>query len=119
MNLAHIAATPSLLEIETHHVDHAMWITFRGEADLSNHQQIEAALSAVELAGVSRVNLRLSDLRSCDVRTLCRLLNFALEVRQSQCDVAVVDANPLIQLMTRLLEVDEELRFESAHTTEN
>ena len=119
MNLAHTTACPSLLEIETHSSDHAMWITLRGEADLSNHQKVEAALSSIELAGVNRVNLRLSDLTFCDVKTLCRLLNFALEARESHCDVAVVDANPLIELMTRLLEVDEELRFESARMTEN
>ena len=119
MNLAHTAACPSLLEIETHSSDHAMWITLCGAADVSNHEKVEDVLSAVELAGVNRVNLRLSDLTSCDVRTLCRLLNFALEARESHCDVAVVDANPLIELMTRLLEVDEELRYESARTTEN
>lgn len=116
MDTKTITATPSLLEIETRHDDQALWIFIRGEADLSNHQKIEAALSDVDLAGARRVNLALSDLRFCDVRTICSLLNFALEVRDQDCDVAVMDANPLVRLMTRLLAVDEELRFESAHT---
>jgi anti-anti-sigma factor len=112
MDFSTLVATPSWLEVEARTSDQATWITLRGEADVSNHQQLEAALSAVEVDGADRVYLQLSELGFCDVGTLCRLLNFAQEVSANHCDVVAVEANPLVQLMTRLLAVDEELRFE-------
>lgn len=112
-------AMPSWLEVETDISEQATMITIRGEADVSNHHRLAAALAEVDLTRAGQVNLQLSELDSCDVRTLCRLLNFALEARDHHCDVAVVDANPLVQLMTRLLEVDGELRFEPLPSLES
>lgn len=103
---------PGPLHVETTTRDHATWITIRGEADVSNHELLQAALAAIKFNGIREVHLQLSELRFCDVRALSQLLMFGRGVRQSGRDVAVHDANHVIQTVAQLVGADGILRFE-------
>ncbi len=112
MNTSDTACDASPLQIEATTSDHAIWITVRGEADIANHEQLQAALAAIDFDGTREVHLRLSDLTFCDVQALGHLVNFGSEVRRTGRDLAVHDANRLVQKVTRLIGADDVLRFE-------
>ncbi len=112
MNLAEAVTSPSWLDVETKTSDLTTWITISGEADVSNQGTFEAALAAFEPKEMHEIRLRLSDLSFCDVRSICHLLTFASQMTENGCDVVVVDAAPVVELMMRLLQVDNALTFE-------
>ena len=112
MNLAEAVTSPSWLDVEIKTDDRAARITISGEADISNQGYLEAALAGFEPTGMHEIRLRLSDLRFCEVRSICHLLTFASQMTESGCDVVVVEAAPVVELMMRLLQVDNALTFE-------
>lgn len=114
VNLLDAFGTPLPLHIETTTSDHATWITIGGEADASNHEQLQAELGAVDRDHTRDVHIRLADLRFCDARALSHLVVFAGEVRRNGGVVSVYEATPLVRKVTKVIDRERVLRLVGA-----
>jgi anti-anti-sigma regulatory factor len=90
MTSTHLSRTR--LRVETTNDDDATWIVLHGEADIANIDQLDAALTQVQLDGREAVRMDASDLRFFDVAALDRLALFAHEVRRSGRDFSACGA---------------------------
>lgn len=97
------------LDIETRTKDSAVWIAIRGEADISNLTELDSALSSVLLNGNQTVRMDLADLSFIDVVALRRLTTFAMQLRGRGCDVATLDAPPVLRRVIRLIPGQDQL----------
>lgn len=99
------------LDIETTTDTDGVWIRLRGETDITTHRQLLAGLAAVDIDGKKVVNLDLSSLAFCDVRSLCYMMVFIGGV-QRNCDAVIVHgASGTILKMINLLVVEDQPEF--------
>lgn len=106
-----MSQAPGALQIETVADDHAVSVSIGGEVDVSNHEQLGAALAAIPHDGPAVVHLRLADLTFCDLHCLRQLVGFARRVRDTGRQVLVHDANGSILRVAQLLGADDDLGF--------
>lgn len=97
------------LVVETASSEIAARITLRGEADAANLEQLQAALSSIELDGQKVVHIDMSDLVFIDVPALRQLTLFAMQMRQDGHDVTTRGGHPLVHDVARILNVRDEL----------
>jgi anti-anti-sigma factor len=97
------------LHVKTANSENVAWIMIQGEADTANLEQLEAALTGIELNGQKTVHIDVSDLDFIDVPALRRLTSFAMQLRQSGHDVMTRGAPPLLQEVAHILNVRETL----------
>lgn len=84
----------------------AVWIQVCGEVDLSNREQLKAALAAVDIGGVQVVHLDLHRLSFCDTSGCRLLLLFEREARLSGYATQIHGATPTIQKVACLMSED-------------
>jgi anti-anti-sigma factor len=97
------------LRVETTNDDDATSVVLHGEVDITNIDQLDAALTQIQLDGTETVRLDASDLRFFDTAALHRLALFADEVRRSGRDFHACGATPLLRKVTRVLALDGDL----------
>ena len=109
---------PSPLIIDTQALDpqaggtgHAVCVSLRGEADVSNHHQLHAALSSIELDGVRSVHLRLAELTFCDTCAFRCLMTFAVDAQRSGHAISTHGVSSAIRTMTALFGAKDTLGF--------
>jgi anti-anti-sigma factor len=83
--------------------ENALWVSIRGEVDLSNHTRLGAGLANVALDGAHVVHLRLSELTFCDLHGVRHLLAFAERVRGTGGEISIHGASRTVQMMTSAL----------------
>lgn len=86
----------------------SLWVVLRGEADISNHQQLRDELARVDLASARDVHVLLGQLGFCDLLAFRELLAFGRAVRQQGLDFSFEEAGPPVQRVARLLHLDGE-----------
>ena len=93
----------SLLRIQTLGTPSAIWIELEGEADVSNRDQLRAALFAPDLGQPRRVTLDLRGLNFCDVACCRLLLLFSEEAQLYGHDVTFLGPTPGVRKVLDLL----------------
>lgn len=78
---------------------------------MSTHEQLVAALAAVDLDGIQVLHVDLSGLEFCDVRSMCHLLVFTSGVQRNGGDVVVHGASGQVFRMISLLGVEDPPKF--------
>ena len=113
-----MTAEPSPLTVDTQSAaaeakdtSEALWISLRGEADVTNLHQLQAALSRIELDGVGVVRIRLSELIFCDTQAFRQLFAFAQEVQHNGHVVFVHDASDVVRQLVILLAAQDTLKL--------
>ncbi|HEX6517599.1 MAG TPA: STAS domain-containing protein [Nocardioidaceae bacterium] len=96
------------MEVRATATERVLWVTVRGEADLSNHDQLVAALGAIAFDGVDEVYVDLGDLLFCDVRSIAALVAFARRARNGGRVTRFDGASGVIRRAVRLLGGDED-----------
>ena len=81
----------------------SVWIQVCGEVDVSNHAQLQAALSAVDLDGAHAVRLDLRHLTFCDTGGCWRLLRFERDARLSGCRTSIHGARRTVRTVLSLI----------------
>lgn len=99
----------SRLSVETINRTDAAWLVLQGEADIATLEELEAALTRVQLSGVKSVHLHLADLDFADVSTLCQLTDFARRARESGRDIRTCGARPIVRKLAHLLSFQDDL----------
>lgn len=97
------------LGIETTIKGATIWLALRGEADISNVDNLDTALNGIILNGHQTVRMDLSDLSFIDLTALRRLTNFATHLKENDCEVATQGAPPILQRVIRLLPGPDQL----------
>ena len=97
------------LDIETAVNGPAVWISIRGEADISTLERLEAALDDIELNGAKSVRLDVTELAFADAATIRRLTIFAIRAKETGHDVETCGAGPTFRMVARLLGVRDHL----------
>jgi anti-anti-sigma factor len=97
------------LHVKTANSENVAWIVIQGEADTANLEELEAALTGIELDGQKAVHIDVSGLDFIDVPAFRRLISFAIKVRQSGHDVITRGAPPLLQEVAHILNVRDTL----------
>lgn len=97
------------LTVETEHAEDIVRIRLHGTAEASTLPELEAAFAGVALDGQWTVQIDVSGVEFLDVPALRRLVAFARESRESGHSVTTRGAQPILQRMTTVLEVDDEL----------
>jgi anti-anti-sigma factor len=80
-----------------------LWVQVCGEVDVSNHDQLRAALSAVDLDGAHIVRLDLQHLTFCDISGCRHLLLFEREARLSGHETSIHGARPTVRKVLSVL----------------
>lgn len=109
MNSPNGAADTHTLRVETVKREDVAWVILQGEADLATLQELEAALTRVQLDDTKAVHLHLARLTFADVASLRQLTMFARSAKQAGRDIRTCGANPTLRKVARLLEVHEDL----------
>jgi anti-anti-sigma factor len=99
------------LRVETTARENALWVHLRGEADLANHEELESALTRVEVDRADAVHLVLTELTFCDLCAFRHLVAFAHRVRETGRELSAHGACPTIKKVAGLLDVAHVLRF--------
>ena len=81
----------------------SVWIQVCGEVDVSNHAQLQAALSAVDLDGAHAVRLDLRHLTFCDTGGCWRLLRFERDARLSGYRTSIHGARRIVRTVLALI----------------
>ena len=81
----------------------SVWIQVCGEVEVSNHAQLQAALSAVDLDGAHAVRLDLRHLTFCDTGGCWRLLRFERDARLSGCRTSIHGARRTVRTVLSLI----------------
>lgn len=89
----------------------AVRVILRGEADVSNHHQLHAALSSIELDGVKTVYLQLAELAFCDVCAFRHLVSFADDAQSSGHAISTHGAGTVIRTMTAAFHAQDALKL--------
>ncbi len=97
------------LGIETAVNGSAVWISLRGEADISTLGRLEAALADVELNGARSVTLDVTELGFVDAATIRRLTVFARRAKETGYDVQTRGASPTFRTVASLLGLRDHL----------
>jgi len=80
-----------------------VWVQVRGEVDVSNHDQLQAALSAVDFDGAHSVRLDLQHLTFCDISGCRHLLLLEREARLSGHETSIHGARPIVRKVLSVL----------------
>jgi anti-anti-sigma regulatory factor len=78
-------------------------VSVLGEADLTNHGDLQRLLDALDVSGSARVDLDLGQLAFADTRSACHLLDFVQRSERTGCEVWVVGAQPAVARLLGLL----------------
>jgi anti-anti-sigma factor len=97
------------LDVRTRQSPRAVWISLRGESDISNRGDLDGALNSLELEGVESVHLHVAGLDFCDVAGLRLLRAFAADMRRAGRKFVTCGATPVLRRLARLLEAEHEL----------
>ena len=97
------------LEIQTRRSSRAVWISLRGECDLSNRGDLDGALGGLEVDGIESVHLHLAGLDFCDVAGFQRLRMFAVDMRRTGREFVTCGAKPILRRLADLLAAEREL----------
>src|SRR6476469_8725305 len=89
-----------LLEVRSGRRFGVLEVSVLGEADLTNHGDLQRLLGALDVTGAARVDLDLGQLAFADTRSACHLLDFVQRSERTGCQVHLLDAQPSV---TRLL----------------
>jgi len=72
-------------------------IRVSGELDLLTHGTLRSALDSLPTDGAGVVRVQLGQLRFCDSRGLCMLMNFVKAARREGHDVVIEGASPIVR----------------------
>jgi anti-anti-sigma regulatory factor len=81
----------------------AVRVRLVGEADFADVDRLRAAFDAIDLDGVQRVSLDVTDLGFADAAALHELSSFARRARTTAHDVKTSGARPILGRVARLL----------------
>lgn len=97
------------LDVQTRQSPRAVWVSLRGESDISNRGDLDGALSSLDLEGVESVHLHVAGLDFCDVAGLERLRRFAEDMRRAGREFVTCGARPILRKLAHLLEAERAL----------
>jgi anti-anti-sigma factor len=97
------------LRIETVDRSDATWVVLCGEADIATLQQLEFALTRIQLRGVRSVHFHVTALDFADAATLRQLTMFARQAQQSGHEVRTCGASPTLRKIAGLLRIQADL----------
>ncbi len=87
----------------------AVWISIRGEADISTLERLDDALEHTGLNGARSIHLDLSELDFADAATIRRLTVFAIRAKQTGHDIHTCGVSPTFRMAALVLGVRDQL----------
>src|SRR3954453_13721498 len=101
--------SPSLIAVTTS--GSSVQIQICGEIDLTNHTQLQSALSGVELDEAQTVRLDLRGLSFCGLDGCRQLVRFERDARRSGRQISIHGASPTVRKLLGLIAVADIRRF--------
>lgn len=98
------AHTQAPIQVAVQHHADRLEIHVHGEVDIAAHDLLADQLAAVDLSGITAVDLRLAGLDFCDSYGVRQLLDFAAAARRSGCTVGLLDARPQLARLIALID---------------